>query len=157
MSDVSKGYILEFNNHLTGLGQSEVEGAITKYEAMLCIEHWLKMLWAVEGTGAEGSAGSWEIKMWQYANYRINALLESGAISDDEYQRMYDSIDWPHNWDLEKEFEEMIDAYVKEHAEELNPANWSIEEFLTELDNPSRSEAGQEDSARTDTTDTIDW
>jgi len=156
MSKETTGYTLEFNNHLTGLGQPEFEGTITKYEAMLCVEHWLKMLCAVEGNWACDKSGSWECVMWQYANCRIKTLRESGAVSIDDYQTIHASIDWPDS-NTEHWHEAQIQAYVKEHAEELDPANWSSDEFLSELDNPSRSETGQEDSIRTDTNDAIDW
>ena len=66
---------------------------ITKHEAVLLVEAWIEKMQDVETEWDMGQSSSWGIRIWPYANMRINAIADSGVLTDDEiksiFERMY--------------------------------------------------------------------
>lgn len=95
---------IEFNRNDSGLGFEPLDAAMTKFEARLCVEHWLAMCWAVETRWDCGTSGSWENAMWAYGNYRIDCLREAGLVSQEEINAIGDQWDWPPYEEPEEPF-----------------------------------------------------
>lgn len=94
---------IEFDSRVNGLGSEEARASMTKFEARLCLRHWLAMCWAVETNFDGGTSGSWECAMLNYANYRIRKLKESGLITDADIDEISSQWDWPPFPDSEDE------------------------------------------------------
>jgi len=66
---------------------------ISKHEAKILAKHWIERIDEVTTEWDCGQSSSWGIRMFPYANSRLNNLLESGILTEEEIEDIVRSVD----------------------------------------------------------------